>query len=237
MKTLCEFCGKREGERKYSSLFLICKRCWFDGHKCPECGKGGNRSKIFCSRSCWYGNKRFVKNASKNMTRNNLKRSSEISERMRLENPTHMKGVVAKIRKTKNKNGTLHASPTNRGGNGFYTKHQTKLNSTLGWEMEFPIKTAPDSIKKGHKRKFSYDLGLPTTYKVDIGNSVTKLAVEIDGKSHYGKRKCLDLKKETYIKSLGWTVLRFTNKEVTKNFSLVLFRILKKNRILLRSMI
>ena len=233
METLCEFCGKNEGEEKYGKAYLMCKSCFNSGHICPSCKKTIVRKKTFCSGSCRFESQRIIDIASKTMANTNRKYASE---RMRTNNPTHRVEVLEKIKETKKRNGTLNISPKKRGGNGTFTKPQLKINSKLGWIMELPIKTAPEHIPVGKKRAFSANLSVPTTYKVDIGNPKTKLAIEIDGESHRGKRKCLDLKKEKYITSLGWTVLRFTNKEVMTNFSMVLFRILKKNRILSRSM-
>lgn len=234
MKVSCELCGKNEGDEKYSKTYLICKSCYNSGHICPTCKTNFVRRKIFCSKGCFSKNTRTRKRCSEVLAQTNRKYASE---RMRTNNPVHKKGVLEKIARTKKKNGTFNVAPKKRGGNGTFTKQQLRLNSKLCWTMELPIKTAPDNIPVGKKREFSAKLSMPTTYKVDIGNPITKIAIEIDGESHKGKRKCLDLKKEKYLKSLGWTVLRFTNKEVMTNFSTVLFRILKRNRIILRSMI
>ena len=54
----------------------------------------------------------------------------------------------------------------------------------------------------------------PTCYKVDIGNEALKIAIELDGQSHYGKRKELDAKKDAMLVSLGWKVYRVKNWQV-----------------------
>jgi len=56
--------------------------------------------------------------------------------------------------------------------------------------------------------------------------SCTKLVIEIDGGQHYteaGKRK--DRVRDDYLKTLGLTVLRFSDTEVLKNTNSVLEKI------------
>jgi very-short-patch-repair endonuclease len=53
--------------------------------------------------------------------------------------------------------------------------------------------------------------GYPYHYKADLANPEAKLLVEVDGNSHYGKRKKLDEKKDALLASLGWSVFRFRN--------------------------
>jgi hypothetical protein len=49
----------------------------------------------------------------------------------------------------------------------------------------------------------------------DLAWPEIKLAVEIDGESHERERQIVrDLKKEEVLRSLGWSVLRFSNEEV-----------------------
>ena len=60
----------------------------------------------------------------------------------------------------------------------------------------------------------------PPAYKVDIGSIPLKIAIEVDGFSHCSlARKELDKKKEKFLGGLGWTVLRFSNKEVLENLT------------------
>ena len=60
--------------------------------------------------------------------------------------------------------------------------------------------------------------GYPTCYKVDIGNETLRVAIEVDGQSHYSRRS-LDAKKDKLLRGLGWTVLRFSNKQVTERLA------------------
>jgi very-short-patch-repair endonuclease len=59
--------------------------------------------------------------------------------------------------------------------------------------------------------------GFPPCYKVDIGEPTLKIAIEVDGMSHNSlERRKQDRKKEAFLRGLGWTVLRFSNREVTE---------------------
>lgn len=57
--------------------------------------------------------------------------------------------------------------------------------------------------------------GIPPVYKVDLGFPEHHLAVEADGASHcLLKRQKQDRKKNRFLRGLGWTVLRFTNRKI-----------------------
>jgi hypothetical protein len=112
--------------------------------------------------------------------------------------------AVLKMIETKSKNGTFRMAPK-QGGNGrdlplpvLYLLH------ALGpdWRHEYAVSLG--------KRK----PGFPTHYKLDIAHPVRMIAIEVDGQSHNGKRRLLDKKKDTMMVSLGWRVLRFSNKEI-----------------------
>ena len=97
------------------------------------------------------------------------------------------------------------------------TMPQILLAGSLGWNTEVAISLGPKQP------------GYPTCYKVDIGNQVLKIAIEVDGNGHNGNKiKFLDLKKEAKLKELGWRVLRFTNQEIMTDISLVLLEIEKE---------
>lgn len=55
--------------------------------------------------------------------------------------------------------------------------------------------------------------GYPTHYKLDLALPGAMLGVECDGYSH-GSRRDLDHKKDAKLAALGWTVLRFSNREI-----------------------
>ena len=101
-----------------------------------------------------------------------------------------------------------------RGGNGTLTRQQKKLCQALGLPksaMEYAI---PTLKAKGHFPS------LPTAYKVDLAIPEVKLAIEVDGKTHKTKKwKFLDQRKTEILNFLGWTVLRFWNKEVDQDLN------------------
>jgi hypothetical protein len=96
-----------------------------------------------------------------------------------------------------------------RGGNGKTTPEQESLANALGLPMEHAILTTPA------RGVFP---SLPPCYKVDVGCPTTKVAVEVDGRTHRTKKwKFLDARKTSVLEHLGWCVLRFSNEEVRTN--------------------
>ncbi len=77
-------------------------------------------------------------------------------------------------------------------------------SSTLGWAMEVVVPTGRPRTEK-----------FPTCYKLDIANPQLKIGVEVDGESH-ASRRAQDQKKDAFFASIGWTVLRFTNRQVAE---------------------
>ena len=101
-----------------------------------------------------------------------------------------------------------------RGGNGKITAQQQAVARALDLPMEFPVLTAPV------KDQFP---SLPACYKVDVACPETLLAIEVDGKTHnLRKWKFLDRRKEAVLSALGWSVLRFTNRQVDEDLPAVL---------------
>lgn len=95
-------------------------------------------------------------------------------------------------------------APRVRGGNGTgLTVPQARMLKALGigWSAEVivPLKPRPS--------------GYPSHYKLDLGNQLLMVGVEVDGHSHRSRR-ALDEKKDAKLASLGWTVLRFWNWEI-----------------------
>jgi len=61
-------------------------------------------------------------------------------------------------------------------------------------------------------------VGISSCYKLDVANSTLKLGIELDGPSHHTpKARVLDKKKTDFLSGMGWTVLRFSNREVTND--------------------
>ena len=134
------------------------------------------------------------------------------SARMKEKNPMHSIEVVERMKTRKRVNGTLNVWKGERGGNGKITTQQEKLAIALGWDVEVSIPTITLPYRVEEK--------LAKSYKVDIGNQVLKIAVEVDGAGHNTKRiQILDKKKEKALRDLGWLVLRFTNQEIDSNLA------------------
>lgn len=154
---------------------------------------------IYCGPECSSAFR--AKLSSETMARTNRKYASA---RMKAKNPMHRQEIRSKM------SATLRAmgwGPTVRGGNGCPpTPQQQAMAEALGWEMEVVVPTGH------HQRDGS---GYPTCYKLDVGNEELKVGVEVDGFSHCSfERQEMDHKKDEFLDSLGWLVLRFKNKEV-----------------------
>jgi very-short-patch-repair endonuclease len=68
---------------------------------------------------------------------------------------------------------------------------------------------------------------------VDLGRSDLRLAVECDGNSHCAlARQARDRKKERILTELGWTVLRFRNRDIEENLPAVVRSIRLAEKIL-----
>lgn len=94
--------------------------------------------------------------------------------------------------------------PSVRGGNGHgLTEPQRILLDALGpsWRAEF-------AISLGQRTP-----GYPTNYKVDLALPERRVAIEADGHTHRS-RKAQDEKKDAKLRSLGWIVLRFWNRDI-----------------------
>ena len=119
----------------------------------------------------------------------------------------HDPAVRAKMVAARKSGGSWRPVP--RGGNGRpLPLPQRMLAEALAWETEVAVPT-------GKPRESGY----PPSYKVDLGNRTLRIAVEVDGESHSGKRKLLDEKKDALLRGLGWTVLRFSNRQVTERLA------------------
>lgn len=186
---------------------------------CIECGKDilwetldrnqkyrySKTGRAYCCEEC---KKAFVRRISaETMARTNRKYASA---RMKANNPMSNPEIREKMSKTLKRIGHR---PVIRGGNGKgMTKPQAKLMNALT-EMnpasEFVVRTKVKKINEEH---------LPLHYKIDIALPEYMIAIEVDGGSHCQlARKEQDRKKENFLESAGWTVLRFTNREVLED--------------------
>jgi hypothetical protein len=99
--------------------------------------------------------------------------------------------------------------PKIRGGNGKgMTLPQRMLSERLG-DQFVPEYIQPTRMPRGS--------GYPAHFKIDLARLDIKLAVEIDGASHGAlSRQEQDLRKTNFLTSIGWHVLRFSNRQVTE---------------------
>ena len=147
--------------------------------------------------------------SSETMKKTNEKYKESFSKRMIENNPMKKEEIREKVKTTLR---LIQWKPKIRKGNGTgATKAQLLLASSLGWEMEFVVKT-------GHSQRDGS--GYPTCYKIDIANEKLKMAIEVDGNSHHSlERQKQDEKKTEFLIGLGWKVLRFKNKQVMEHLT------------------
>jgi hypothetical protein len=99
--------------------------------------------------------------------------------------------------------------PPIRGGNGHLTVPQILLANRTGMVTELAIRTKPIRHLMENLAKH---------YKADLADPARMLVVEVDGSTHSSaKAKVLDAKKDKALSLLGWSVLRFSNREVMEN--------------------
>ena len=67
-------------------------------------------------------------------------------------------------------------------------------------------------------------------YIVDFCVADARLVVELDGSQHYDNENqiVLDFERDEYLKSLGFTVLRYSNLDIQRNFKVVCEDILSR---------
>ena len=141
------------------------------------------------------GRKRFLASGSPEALRQ--------IERIRQLRPTSDASVRRKISQRLKE---LGHRPKVRGGNGTgLTVPQKQLLDILGdgWLPEFVVLTK--------KRADGY----PPCYKIDIAHPKRKIAIEVDGPTHFAIRvQKADKRKEMFLLDQGWIVLRFLNKQI-----------------------
>lgn len=145
-----------------------------------------------------------------NRSRKNLAKTRFCSQSCWAKHENVMRSSVVreKVSQTLKKIGH---KPRIRGGNGQLTEIQKNFLKALGkgWETEVAIPT------KCPRSAHLY----PTCYKVDLGNKQLKLAIELDGYSHSAIiKKAQDKKKDQFLQSVGWKVLRLKNQEAESRY-------------------
>jgi hypothetical protein len=131
----------------------------------------------------------------------------EAAYRMKYDNPMKSDEMRARLSRTLKAMG--HKPPV-QGGNGRrLSVPQQLLADMTDLPTEYVIRTKP--IR--HLME-----GLAKHYKADLADPARRLVVEVDGNSHNSpKARATDAKKDTALSLLGWSVLRFSNREVMEN--------------------
>lgn len=162
-----------------------------------------NTGRAYCTPECSYA---AVERSKAGRTVSVAHRAA-LSRHMTARNPMAAPDVRARMAATLKAVG--HA-PKVRGGNGRgLTESQRLLSEALGWDTEVIVKTGNPS------RGVEHIPGIPTHYKLDIASLELMIAVEVDGGSHCAlERKAQDRRKGEWLTGAGWTVLRFSNREV-----------------------
>ncbi len=120
--------------------------------------------------------------------------------------------------------------------NGFSLKRSLKrddsLNKTSNTELTKNSQNLRKNMTKEEKHLW-YDFlkKLPVTvhrqkviaeYIVDFYCAEAKLVIELDGSQHYEEEVIkTDIERDKYLKSLGLTVLRYSNIDINRNFDSV----------------
>ena len=192
-KWICSWCNKEIEPQTLSSDVRSRKK-----RQLKEYGR------VYCSKECG-------KAAGRKFSGEFLKEYNRLyaSERMKKNNPSKQAHVRDKISQTLK---AIGHKPKYRYGNGSGLTESQKLMMKLLQEFE-PISEYAIPTNKPREAN-----GYPTCYKVDIGIPQFKVAVELDGGSHcLLKRQAEDKKKDELLVSLGWSVLRFWNKQAIEN--------------------
>ncbi|MGG1483530.1 DUF559 domain-containing protein [Peribacillus castrilensis] len=77
---------------------------------------------------------------------------------------------------------------------------------------------------RNHQVVAQYPVG---RYRLDLAIPALMICIECDGKAWHSSaaQKAHDRKRDAYLKSQGWKVLRFTGRQINRNVGLVIKRI------------
>ncbi len=137
---------------------------------------------------------------------------AQLSERQRgLRNTMHKPGAREKMRVSLCKGiAAGRLVPYNRGKAGKgkgpteSERKAAEVLSPLGFVAEHIVRTG---LPKGN--------GNASWYQIDLAHLSRKIAVEIDGSSHSNRRET-DARKDAFLLSKGWAVLRVPTKQIDR---------------------
>jgi very-short-patch-repair endonuclease len=218
-RSTCDKCGRESGKLpRHKSLPLLCEPCRLDGREqrakkvrlpCVICKKvilyrGKDLSKRHVQVGRGYCSEVHKRQFLSALSANTLAKYNRqhAAVRMRQRNPMRLSATRAKMRRTLLRIG--HA-PRSRGGNGRGpTLPERTLAERLGWKTNVIVRT---STRRSRWR--------PYHYKIDVADETLMIAIEVDGSSHTTiERQRQDRRKDQRLRTLGWTVLRFSNQDV-----------------------
>lgn len=179
---------------------MNCNQCGHEIHNPSKVQLDGfkRRGRAYCSKDCSNAYRATI--SSLVMARTNKQHASA---RMKTNNPMHRGD--AKERMTATIKAIGH-KPKSRGGNGKITASQKLLADALITYSPIMELSIPTTAKRGNADGYS------THYKIDIALPYDMIAIEVDGNSHSGKQKERDERKTRFLNSLGWDVMRVSNK-------------------------
>ena len=198
-KKICcsEECKESTLAARRKVVILPCAGCGTEVKLQGKQLRQAHTGRPYCSDGC--RESVVSKISSATMAKTNRRHASD---RMKKNNPMHRQESREKMASTLREIG--HKPPIQGGNGNGPTEPEQRLSDALGWPMQVIVKT-------GKKRGSGY----PFHYKVDVGNPELKIAIEVDGGSHGTlRRRAQDEKKDALLRSLGWQVLRFSNREV-----------------------
>ena len=146
--------------------------------------------------------------ALRDMALNNEEFRAKVKKRMTENNPGSNPEVAARAQVTKLERGVTYLHLNGGNGTGM-TRAEKLLSEALDWSTQVSV---PTHMPRGS--------GYPYHYKLDVANEALMIGVECDGQSHLSiERKKQDMKKEELLASLGWTILRFWNREIENDLN------------------
>lgn len=193
----CPPCREARKAERQKTVTTTCATC---GAMLTLTGRAGleraRQQRTYCSTAC----RATAMSASSRRTA--VRDAARSAARMRERNPTAMPGVVEKIKTSRG--GTWR--PPHRGAaSRAPTPTQLATQAALGseWVLEHHVKLGPG--RDG--------------CRLDVAHPQKKIAVELDGPSHYGARRKRDELRDARLRGLGWIVLRFSNQAATERLA------------------
>ena len=197
-QAICDACAKKPA---------ICEFC-----QTPFIKARPEKSQRFCSMSCkgkWILAQPKYRERLYTKARN--RRISEFMRAWHQEHPEHADYQSIRMR--------LH-NP--QAGKKPATVRRVAVARRNNWETPPPAEAALLRILADYDPQWnvSFPTGTPTPpflYTADVCLPHIRLIVEADGATHNAlKARARDARKDAFLAGLGWTVLRFTNREILK---------------------